>query len=145
VTNKIPVRDGAGRVVGTAGLTRRLAESSTDRETAGIGAVLAYLRDHHAGPVTNARLAAVARMSVRAFERRFQEAFHTTPQKYVRKLRVRLAARALVTSHRSLAEIADACGFADQSHFTREFRRQMGRTPREYRAYYRRDEAEPGG
>jgi AraC-like DNA-binding protein len=37
----------------------------------------------------------------------------------------------------SLAEIALKCGFADQSHFSREFRRQFTRTPREYREYYK--------
>jgi len=29
-----------------------------------------------------------------------------------------------------------ACGFADQSHFTREFKRELGRTPRDYRLHY---------
>jgi AraC-like DNA-binding protein len=37
----------------------------------------------------------------------------------------------------SLAEIALKCGFADQSHLSREFRRQFGRTPREYRENYK--------
>jgi AraC-like DNA-binding protein len=36
-----------------------------------------------------------------------------------------------------LSDVALSCGFADQSHFTREFRRQFGRTPREYREHYK--------
>jgi AraC-like DNA-binding protein len=40
-------------------------------------------------------------------------------------------------SDESLSEIALNCGFADQSHFSREFRRQFGRTPRDYREHYR--------
>src|SRR5207248_1833191 len=36
-----------------------------------------------------------------------------------------------------LSEVALSCGFADQSHFTREFRRQFGRTPGEYREHYK--------
>lgn len=139
VTNKIPLYDEHGQVVGTAGLTRRLDRSNAAiAGLSGLGPVLAFVRDHFAEPITNGRLAAIAHMSVRAFERRFLDEFHTTPQKYLRRLRVRLAARALVTTRQTLAEIADACGFADQSHFTREFRRQFDRTPRDYRAHYAR-------
>jgi AraC-like DNA-binding protein len=75
-------------------------------------------------------------MSVRTFERRFQGRFHLTPQRYLKKLRLRIASRALVYTRQSLAEVALGCGFSDQSHFTREFRRYFGRTPREYRDHY---------
>jgi AraC-like DNA-binding protein len=77
-------------------------------------------------------------MSVRAFERKFHASFHLTPQKYLRKLRLRVASRALVDTGETLAEIAAGCGFSDQSHFTREFRRHFGRTPRDYREHYAR-------
>jgi AraC-like DNA-binding protein len=77
-------------------------------------------------------------MSLRAFERRFQSAFHLTPQKFLRKLRLRIASRALMNTDESLSEIALKCGFADQSHFSREFRRHFGRTPRGYREHYTR-------
>jgi AraC-like DNA-binding protein len=76
-------------------------------------------------------------MSLRAFERRFLATFHLTPQRFLRKLRLRIASRAVVYTDESLSEIALSCGFADQSHFSREFRRQFGRTPREYREHYR--------
>ena len=36
----------------------------------------------------------------------------------------------------TLAEIAATTGFADQSHFTKEFRRFMNETPRGYRTRY---------
>jgi AraC-like DNA-binding protein len=48
-----------------------------------------------------------------------------------------MASRALIHSDASLSEVALNGGFADQSHFSREFRRQFGRTPREYREHYR--------
>ena len=50
-----------------------------------------------------------------------------------------MASRALVYTGQALAEVAIGCGFSDQSHFTREFRRHFGRTPREYREHYARD------
>jgi len=44
----------------------------------------------------------------------------------------------LVFSHKTLAELASAFSFADQSHFTKEFRRFLGETPSAYRACYAR-------
>jgi AraC-like DNA-binding protein len=139
VTNKIPLVDDHGAIVGTAGITRKLV--SPDQAIAPgseFGVVLAYMRDHYHTTITNSRLARLAHMSVRAFERKFQADFHLTPQKYLRKLRMRMASRALVSTGQTLAEVAAGCGFSDQSHFTREFRRHFGRTPRAYREHYAR-------
>lgn len=139
LTNKIPLTDPSGTVIGTAGLTRRLNTPGKGvPQGAEFGPVLAYLRDHFQSPITNRELARLAHMSVRAFERKFQLSFHLTPQKYLRKLRMRMASRALVYTRQSLADVAIGCGFSDQSHFTREFRRQFGRTPRDYREHYTR-------
>ena len=40
-----------------------------------------------------------------------------------------MASRALVYTRGSMAEVAIECGFSDQSHFTREFRRHFGTDP----------------
>jgi AraC-like DNA-binding protein len=137
VTNKIPLVDVDGKVIGTAGITRRLNVPRQDMAPGTeFGPVLAYIRDHYQSPITNQQLARLAHMSVRAFERKFHSSFHLTPQKYVRKLQMRMASRALVYTNQSLADVALSCGFVDQSHFTREFRRHFGRTPRDYRKHY---------
>lgn len=139
VTNKVPFRDARGRVVGTAGTTRRLRP--TDQSVAGahgFEAVMARIRDHYREQLSNRELAALAGLSVRGFERKFQQHFQVPPQQYLRKLRLRMACRALVFTEKALAEVAVESGFADQSHFNHEFRRQMGRTPRGYREHYRR-------
>jgi AraC-like DNA-binding protein len=133
VTNKVPILDADGNVIGTAGITR---PHDADRPATEFGAVLSFLRDHYHEPIANQQLARLAHMSVRAFERKFLASFHLPPQKYLRKLQLRMASRALVYTSKSLAEVALSCGFADQSHFTREFRRHFGRTPGEYRRHY---------
>jgi AraC-like DNA-binding protein len=137
VTNKIPLFGADGAIIGSAGITRRLNTPTQDMVPGTeFGPVLAYMRDHYHAPITNRQLARLAHLSVRAFERKFCSSFHLTPQKYLRKLRLRMASRALVYTNRSLANVALSCGFADQSHFTREFRRYFGRTPRAYREHY---------
>jgi AraC-like DNA-binding protein len=139
VTNKIPIRDARGRIIGTAGTTRRLGAEGRELIGAhGFETVVTHIRDHYRDHISNRQLAALAHMSVRAFERKFHDSFHVTPQQYVRKLRVRMACRALVYTEKPLAEVAIECGFADQSHFAREFRHQTRQTPREYREHYRR-------
>lgn len=57
---------------------------------------------------------------------------------YVRGLRLEWAARELVQSEAPLARVASGAGFADQSHFTRFFKRQFGITPNAYRRLKRR-------
>ncbi len=139
VTNKVPFRDARGRVVGTAGTTRRLRPADQSVAGAhGFEAVMARIRDHYREQLSNRELAALAGLSVRGFERKFQQHFQVPPQQYLRKLRLRMACRALVFTEKALAEVAVESGFADQSHFNHEFRRQMGRTPRGYREHYRR-------
>jgi AraC-like DNA-binding protein len=147
VTNKIPLADTDGRIIGTAGITQRLDTPSREMSPASeFGPLLAYLRDHYHSPITNQQLARLAHMSVRSFERKFRGSFHVTPQKYLRRLRLFMASRALVYTNQSLADVALECGFVDQSHFAREFRRHFGRTPRAYRAHYTlgSDAAAPG-
>jgi len=137
ITNKIPVCDAKGRIIGTAGITRTLNQEGIPGGTiSGFEPALAHMRDHYQRAITNQQLAAISKMSLRAFERQFLAAFHLTPQKYLRKLRLRIASRALIYTNESLAEVALISGFADQSHFSREFRRQFSRTPREYREHY---------
>ncbi len=66
--------------------------------------------------------------------RQFRATYHSSPHDYVRQIRVRMSCSALVFSKKTLAEVANEFGFADQSHFTKEFRRIMGETPRAYRS-----------
>jgi AraC-like DNA-binding protein len=138
ITDKIPVVDPKGNIIGTAGISRAAGSAgSLEATRPGFGPALAHMRGHFHHEITNQDLASISNMSLRAFERRFRATFHLTPQRFLRKLRLRIASRALIHTEGSLSEIALSSGFADQSHFSREFRRQFGRTPREYREHYR--------
>lgn len=139
VTHKIPLCDAHGQVVGTSGTTRWLDGSALPRSgPSGFDQVLKLIRDHYRTTPGNAALARAAGLSTRSFERRFRQSFHTSPQAYIRKLKVRMACRLLVHSDLPLAAVAIDAGFADQSHFNHEFKRQIHRTPGEYRAHYKR-------
>lgn len=68
------------------------------------------------------------------FARLFKAHYGCTPGAYVRRLRVEWAALQLKAGTCSIAEIALGAGFADQSHFGRVFKRQMGYSPGVWRA-----------
>jgi AraC family transcriptional regulator len=63
----------------------------------------------------------------------FRNHFRLSMGSYLRALRLDWAARELVRSDASLTAVALAAGFADQSHFTRFFKRHTGLTPNAYR------------
>ena len=52
---------------------------------------------------------------------------------YVHRLRIRAACEKMLATENSMAEISLAVGFADQSHFTRVFRKATGMTPVRFR------------
>ena len=138
ITNKIALRNAEGTIIGTAGITRRLNTPGQEIAPGSeFGPVLAYMRDHYHGsrsPISNWH--AWRMYPCRTFERRFRASFCLTPQRYLRELATAVATRSLIDSRLSLADVALSCGFADQSHFSREFRRHFGCTPRAYRDRY---------
>jgi AraC family transcriptional regulator len=65
--------------------------------------------------------------------RTFRRAFGCTVGEYVRRLRIERATHHLAETDLSLAEIALAAGFSDQSHFSNLFRRHIGLSPSRFR------------
>lgn len=65
------------------------------------------------------------------FIRTFRRHTGKTPYEYVLQLRIEEARRQLALN-RPVCAVAFECGFADQSHLTRLFRRRFGVTPRAY-------------
>ena len=66
--------------------------------------------------------------------RAFKKHFRSTVGEYLRKLRLDWAMKQLSESEDSIAEIAAAAGFYDQSHFSHQFKQHTGFTPAEFRA-----------
>jgi AraC family transcriptional regulator len=91
------------------------------------------LTDRFADPLSLVDVAAVAGVHPIHLATTFRRCYGTTVGAYVRAVRIERARQALQTSAHSIAEIALACGFADQSHFSRVFRDATGTTPGRYR------------
>jgi PAS domain S-box-containing protein len=134
VTNKQAIRDASGRIVGVAALSVDLRRRQDDRaEVDAFAAVMTLASEHLSRTVEVAELAAVAGLSQTQLERRMRRAFGLSPRQYLLRIRVDEAIRRLAGTDEPLADIAHACGWYDQSAFTRQFTRVAGCTPGEYR------------
>lgn len=104
----------------------------TGAEHAAVRRVKDYLADRIDMNPSMADMARAACLSPFHLLRVFTKATGQSPHDYLTQLRVDRA-RILLPSKLPLARIAAECGFADQSHLTRLFRRQYGLTPGKYR------------
>lgn len=72
-------------------------------------------------------------LSRRALERYFREKTGESPANYRLKCRLTRACRMLKNSDRTVASIANECGFHDQSHFAKAFRKKYLESPGAWR------------
>lgn len=87
------------------------------------------------GRVSLQAAAGHARLSPGYFSRRFRQSFGTSFSRFVAARRVERAQKLILGAAGSLCEVALACGFADQSHFTRTFSSLMGCSPSRWRRH----------
>ncbi|MGC2779063.1 MAG: AraC family transcriptional regulator [Bradyrhizobium sp.] len=85
------------------------------------------------GEVSLAEISLSCRLSPSHFSRVFKATTGLSPFAWRQWYRIEVAKQMLRQREKSLAEVALACGFADQSHFTRAFSRRTGSTPAGWR------------
>jgi AraC-like DNA-binding protein len=91
------------------------------------------LRAHLGGNITLSELATACSLSERQFSRSFRRSFGLSAHQYLIRLRLERAKVLLAQTRKSLAEIAQLCGFCDQPAFTRSFGRVERMTPSRWR------------
>jgi AraC-like DNA-binding protein len=85
------------------------------------------------GKVSIEEIANACNLSRSYFIRAFRETTHRTPHQWLLERRIERARDLLKHSDSSLSDIAMACGFSDQSHFTRTFSQFVGTPPGTWR------------
>jgi AraC family transcriptional regulator len=103
--------------------------STAPVDVAAVGRAIAYIEDNPDRAISLGELAAAAGLSRFHFSRVFKLHLGLSPARYVERARIEQAEALIVNAEMSLANIAQAVGFADQSHFSRRFRANEGRTP----------------
>lgn len=139
VTNKHPVRDAQGEIIGVMGIVRSYEGQRRSLQPMSlVHATVDYVREHPQKRLTVEELAARAKVSPRQLHRKFRDVFGLSVREFLMKTRVQAASDALLHSDRPIAQIAAEFGFCDQSAFTQLFRQHMGLTPRRFRLRYAR-------
>lgn len=85
------------------------------------------------GTLTSAVLGEIVALSASYFGRAFKATFGETPHAYVTRRRLEAAKDLMLATRDPLSQIAYQCGFADQSHLCRLFRRSAGMAPQAWR------------
>lgn len=86
------------------------------------------------GEYSIAKIAAALNMSERTFCRRMKELTDVTPKIFISKIQMERCARLLLAhTDKSLAEIAEMCGFSEASGLSHAFHRAFGFYPTTYR------------
>lgn len=96
-----------------------------------------FLHENFIIPPSLNELANTAEVHPTHLTRVFRRFEHCTIGEYIRKIRIEQACRKMLVSKAPLVEIALDMGFADQTHFTRSFRRVAGMTPTEFRSIFK--------
>jgi len=135
---RVPVRDSEGNSLGVAATSRRLpsglvSEAGYD----GLRRATDRLRAEFDRPLRLEQLAQLAGTSASQLERNFRKIFMTSPRAFLHRIRIQEARRLLEETDARISAVAQECGFADQSAFTRSFVTSVGATPTQYRRRYR--------
>jgi len=101
--------------------------------------VLGYVKGHLHRKLSVGELAARAHMSRSGFHAHFVGLTGCSPQRYVLRERLELAAGRLLSTALPLGEIAAGLGFQSQFHFSRCFKRQYGVPPASFRERFQAD------
>jgi PAS domain S-box-containing protein len=134
LTFKEPVRNKEGKVVGLCGISRDLHSLSDNQDDyAAMSKAIDYIHRHYDEPLRLPQLAEMAKLSVYQFDQRIRALFHLTAGQYLVKVRIDAACERLTKGNEPIAQIALACGYSDQSAFSRQFKQAVGISPLAFR------------
>jgi AraC-like DNA-binding protein len=137
ITNKRPINNAKGKVIGTMGITRKLDKAThLDIPIVQLDTFVNYIHSNINKPINIVDMAKATHCSVSTLERKFRNYLHMTPFELYRKIKMQYACKMLINSHEAVTQVAYKLGYADQSHFIREFKRFMGTTPHQYKKHY---------
>ena len=134
ICTKIPLVDAHGKISGIAGILRPFDQAGkAPDEYRRLTPVMEHVLRHCRESLAVGDLARRAGLSTSQLQREFRRLFGMTVGDYIVRLRLLMAGRRLRSTDDAVGRIAADCGFYDQAHFTRAFKKHTGQTPLDYR------------
>jgi len=99
--------------------------------------VYAYIRDNYFKSISLDKISKIARMNPVAFSRYFKENCGVCFVEYLNRVRTNKAGYLLRETEYLVNDIASECGFASISNFNKQFRKNEGIAPRDYRTQFK--------
>ncbi len=91
------------------------------------------IRENLYNSLTLDQLAFICNMSLSTFKREFKKLFDETPARYIKRKRLERAAQLLLATEDKVSAIGYDCGFQDVTTFSELFKKQYGKSPKNYR------------
>lgn len=101
--------------------------------------IVDYVNQHYAETIRLSDIADMVNMSEASFCRFIKQHTSKSFVDFLTDIRLGAAARSLIDSSESIAEIGYNCGFNNLSNFNRIFKKRKGTTPSEFRDNYRKN------
>ncbi len=115
-----------------------LGEEELEKPWNGLFRAIRYINERYTFQIKLSEIARESGMSISCFGRTFKREMGITFTLYVNRLRISKAIKMLRENGLSMSDIAFACGFTNQFHFTRMFKRIMKASPRVYKKSLRK-------
>jgi len=120
-----------GEIVGYSNLGTRFDASPEEHRQDQIPDIVKAIARHACDELSIDEIADKNNISRRTLERKFKEAMRQTPLQFRTHCKI-IHAKRLLGKGEELSDVANRCGFSDQSHFTKVFAHHEGVTPKKY-------------
>ena len=94
-----------------------------------------FMEHNYQRELTVEEVADVCKLNRSYFSKLFRESMGCPPQEFLIRLRLSKAAELMQTTKASIGDIAADCGYPNQLHFSRAFKKRYGVSPREWRLH----------
>ena len=133
-TTKLPLLNPQGQAIGVLGISYPCdAPEFMDEDSELLRKMADLIRQRHAQPLRLPDLAREAGVTSKRLNEMFTSTYGLDVPAFIIHCRIEAAASSLIATTLTVGNIALDHGFADQSAFTRHFRRAMGQTPSQFR------------